>query len=296
MPRLPESARFWTVIGCTNVAIPAFIVWEMHTEDLSRVTALYTCWISFVFLNTVCLLSFWLRERRAGRFASKNRVIQGIAFALIAALASTVALDSYAARISYYALAMSSKPLESIKPSRRRIVVEFIRDRAASSKAYQTAAAHFRPITPPLYSPQSFATVDAMEVTVQQLQQAFDLDAAYADRLKRSYARFCDEMSQADPQYLRAWQSDRNNEEQAETSLFSTEERWFQSVQRLYGYAASYHESIVLKDGELGFSLPQVRKQFEKLEDGSRDLQQKVETSRAAQVSKQHESAAEISN
>jgi ketopantoate reductase len=42
-----------------------------------------------------------------------------------------------------------------------------------------------------------------MKTTVQQLQQVFDMDASYADRVKQSYARFCDEMGQADPQYLR---------------------------------------------------------------------------------------------
>jgi len=258
----------------------------MHTDDLGRVPALYTCWISFVLLNAVCLLGVWMRERRAGRFASRSRIGQGAAFALIAAVATTFAVDQYAVRNNYLALAMSSTPLESIRPARRRIVAELIRERAASSKTYQSAAAHFRPISPPLYSPQSFATVDAMRSTVQQLQQAFDMDASYADRAKRSYARFCDEMGQADPQYLREWQSAQNNQEQIEASLFSMEEQWFQSVKDLYGYAAGQHENIAIRNADLTFSSPEVKAQFEKLEDTSRSLQQKLQTSRAALVNK----------
>jgi hypothetical protein len=296
MSRWPESRRFWIVIGCINIAIPAFTIWKMHTDDLGRVAALYTCWVSFVLLNAVCLLGMWSREHRAGRFVSRMRTVQGIAFALITAIAATFAVNSYAARNSYFALAMSSMPLESIRPARRRIVVELIRERAASSKAYQSAAAHFRPISPPLYSPRSFATVDAMKTTVQQLQQAFDMDASYADRVKQRYARFCDEMGQADPQYLREWQSARNNQEQTEASLFSVEERWFQSVQDLYGYAAGQHESIVVRNDNLAFSSPEVKAQFENLENMSRDLQQKLQTSRAALVNKQGQSVARITN
>src|SRR6201999_3497941 len=102
MSRWPESARFWIVIGCINIAIPAFTIWKMHTDDLGRVAALYTCWVSFVLLNAVCLLGMWSRERRAGRFGSRMRTVQGIAFALIAAIATTFAINSYAARNSYF--------------------------------------------------------------------------------------------------------------------------------------------------------------------------------------------------
>lgn len=296
MPRWPESARFWIVIGCINIAIPAFTIWKMHTDDLGRVAALYTCWISFVLLNAVCLVGMWMRERRAGRLVSRSWTAQGVAFTLIAAVATTFAVDSYAAKNSYFALAISGTPLESIRPARRRIVVELIRERAASSDAYQSAAAHFRPISPPLYSPQSFATVDAMKTTVQQLQQAFDMDASYADRVKRSYDKFCDEMGQADPRYLREWQSAQNNQEQTEASLFSVEEQWFQSVKELYGYAAGQHESIVISHDDLTFSSPEVKAHFAKLENTSRDLQQKLQTSRTALVDKQHQSAARLSN
>ena len=96
--------------------------------------------------------------------------------------------------------------------------MELIRELAASSKEYESAAAHFRPITPPLYSPESFGSTEAMDSAVRQLQQAFAIDAAYFDGLRRSEARFREEMERADPQYLLSQLNSRNSEEGAEVA------------------------------------------------------------------------------
>jgi hypothetical protein len=135
-----------------------------------------------------------------------------------------------------------------------------------------------------------------MKATVQQLQQAFDMDASYADSLKQSYIRFCNEMDHADQQYLRDWQSARNNLEQNEAGLFSLEEQWFQSVKELYGYAAGHHGSIAIRNEGLTFSSPEVETQFERLEKVSRDLQHEMQASQAALTDKQHQAIAKTYN
>jgi hypothetical protein len=296
MFRWSESARFWIVLGCINITIPVVTIWKMHAGDLNRATALLTCWICFPLFNAVFLFTTRSWSHRSEPLGTSGKIVLVVALALMAALGTTVYLNSYALKNRYYASAMSDAPLASIRPARRRIVVEMIRKRAASSKEYQAKAAHFRPITPPLYSPESFGGTETMNSTVGQLQHAFDIDASYFDDLKQSDAEFREEMEQADPQYLQSWLSSPNNEEEAADSVFAMERHWVQSVHDLYQYAASHHQSIIVRGGSLTFSSSQVSAKFQDLERASVGLQQKMQSARAALVKKQQESAAKVSD
>jgi hypothetical protein len=168
--------------------------------------------------------------------------------------------------------------------------------RAASSKEYESAAAHFQPITPPLYSPESFGSTEAMNSTVRQLQQAFAIDAAYFDGLMRSEARFREEMEQADPQYLQSQLNFRNSEEEAEASVFTLESEWVQSVHDLYQYAVSHHQNILGAGGSLTFSTSEVKAKFQDLENISKVLQQKMQSARTVFAKKQQQATANVSD
>jgi len=292
----PELIRFWIVMSSANITIPIVIIWSTHTGDLNRLGAVWSCWVCFIGLNALWLLALRSADRRVGRPGSGKRIIQAIALAFVAALLTMGYLNSYAPRNTYFALAMSNRPLNSIRPTRRRIVVKFIRERAAASRASDEAAAHMHPISPPLYSPESFANLDAMSRTVRQVQQAFDVDAAYARNLTQSYARFQEDMMHADPQYLQAWLSSPDNEETANQNIFAIEKEWVRSVQDLYGYAAQQHQKIRLRNGTLIFASAEIKNKFEDLENASTGLQQKMQTARAALLDKQHQAMARNSN
>lgn len=292
----PESTRFWMVIGCINITITVVTIWKTQTGVFNRATALFTCWICFVLFNTGYLLYVRVWDRRMERHRVRGMVALAIALALVVGLSTTAYLNSYAPKNSYFALAMSNTPLDSIQPVRRRIVVELIRKRAAASKEYESAASHIPPITPPLYSPESFGSIEAMNSAVQQLQQAFDIDTAYFNGLKQSDARFRGEMEQADPQHLQSWLSFQNSEEEAQVSVFTAEDQWVQSVHDLYKYASSQHQNIMVRGGILDFSSSEVRSKFQSVESTSESLQQKMQSARAALVENQRQAKAKVSD
>ena len=55
------------------------------------------------------------------RPGSHRRAIYATILVIVAALSTTIYLNSYAPKNSYFALAMSNTPLESIQSARRRI-------------------------------------------------------------------------------------------------------------------------------------------------------------------------------
>ncbi|MGB6133544.1 MAG: hypothetical protein WBG54_17320 [Acidobacteriaceae bacterium] len=296
MPRLPESARFWVLLVCIDLTVPAVILWKVRAGEIDHAVALSSCWVSFILANAIFWWGMHRSDRRTGRSASGARIIPASALALVAALATTLAVNAYAARNSYMALATSNRPLTSIHPARRRIVVELLRARIASSKQYQSELAHVAPISPPLYSPQSFASTNAMNETVRQLQGDFELDAGYFGAVQQSYTRFREQMQQADPEYLRSWISNPGNVDEANLAVFSLEKQWFQSVNDLYGYAELHHKDISLRNEDLAFSSPDVKAGFEKLKSTSEDLHQKLLREQTA-LMKQHQQAnAELHN
>ena len=296
MSRFPESAGFWIVIGCVNITIPLVIFWNVHTGEINRSVALYTSWICFVGFNVMCLFGAWSRDRRRGRPPSRKLIVQVAGVALPLALLTTIYVDLRAPENSYAALAMSDTPLDSIQPEWKRLVVQLIRERAANSKEYESEAAHMQPISPPLYSPESFASVEVMTRTAQELQHAFELDDAYAARLRESMANFREKMRAVDPAYLQAWESARTNEEDAEANIFALEGKWDQSVRVLYEYAAAHQGSIRVRNGSLDFSSPPIKAEFESDERASEELQRELQMAREALVQNQQRARSAILN
>src|ERR1700691_210628 len=81
---------------------------------------------------------------------------------------------------SYLALALSDIPLNKIKPDRKRLVVELMRQDKAGSDQNSRIAPSMKLIIPALCAVDSFASRAAIESTSSKLKQAYDIDQAYA--------------------------------------------------------------------------------------------------------------------
>ena len=296
MPRSMESTNFWIITGCVNLTIPTIIIWEAYRGDINRTGALLTCWLCFIFLNSAILIGMRFRRPPATSSHFRRRIIQAAGVGLLGLVVTTIFLAAFISGNNYLSIAQSSKPLGSIYPMRTRLIVELLRERMSDSKKYQEAAAHFAPISPPLYSPQSFASTAVMRATERRFQQAFNIDSAYAARISESETRFRKQMARVDPQYLNSWISLRRNEVHAETALFRLETRWVQSVRTLYGYAADHNQSFRLHNKSLQFFNSAVESEFHHLEKSSDSLQQQIQSARKAQVKKQQEAAASLTS
>jgi len=172
-------------------------------------------------------------------------------------------------------LAQSDASLESIQPERKRLVVELIRRAAADSADNNRAAEAIKPLSPALYSVDSFAAEATMRSTVAQLKQAYDADQRYAAAKRKTMNDFREKMTNVDPDYLRDFESRMQQREHLDDVIEATEEKWIANTINLYDYAIANSRDISLRpDGHLSIKNQDVRQSLLQQIDACRALQQ----------------------
>ena len=291
MSRLPASARDWIALLVVNAAIPVLVLWQLHETRIDYRSAIQACWVALAFVNAIFLAAAWQHGRRKGVRVPVALYPAALALALAAGFLTSALARGPRPRRSYLTLAASTVPLTRIHPARRRIVVRLLRERIAASRAYVVASAHEQPISPPLFSPASFASVSVIDSTIASLRQAWQIDRTYAARLHATDAEFRKAMATTDPRFLQSWTAAHARRAQIEARSSALEARWFQDVRALYRYAAAHHSQIAVQKNTLFFASAKTRAQFRSLAQASQQMQQQMTTLRQ-QLVQDHQKAA----
>jgi len=218
-----------------------------------------------------------------------------IVSAVIAAVLSVLGVLSVRPRNDILELAFSDVPLGKISPEPKRLLVELVRRRDANSRTYSQIASTMRPLSPPLYSAESFANEKVCRGTAIRLTQSVEADFGYFAQQEQAGKEFSENLMRIAPtsDLLKA------DQWQASASVGNElEHTWLSSTVGLYDYAASHAKDITIKNGTLEFSTESVRREFNRQLATSKDLFQKFQD-RVQDSIKQHKqerAAAGLSN
>jgi hypothetical protein len=246
----------WLVLLCADATVPAVLVWKTHSGEVRPIIALVSGLLCLLVTNALVLMAISKHNKRTGQPTSKSLLLGATGLGVFVALLTSMAAFAVPQHNNYLDLALSDVPLSSIQPEQRRLVVELLRRRAANSREYDSIVAEVKtkPMSPSLYTPESFASEQVIKSTLAQLMKYTDADVEYSQKQQTVMSEFRQRMAKVDPEYLRTWDVDRQGQELAEESAISLERGWLESVVSLYGYAESHPKEICLKDGHLEFT------------------------------------------
>jgi hypothetical protein len=267
----------WIVLGTFNLGVLLFCLWNYHSGAATRQVALIVSTIVLVIGNAGLLFSFRKHRKQEGTPAWSNFAPAAVVFAIISFTITAFGVSHLQDPNDYLRIAMSTTPFSSIHPERRRLVVEFLRKRAAYSRQNNKdlADASLHPINPPLYSPESFANKAVMASTIATLTKFMDIDLHYDEQLQDSAQSFRQKMELCDPAYLKSWNESIEETEGTQAPAMRAERDWFASVTSLYSYAEGHANDITLKSGKLIITPTSVLDAFNQQMTNSKDLQQK---------------------
>jgi predicted anti-sigma-YlaC factor YlaD len=265
--------RITWLLVLVNLSVPAFVFFQRNGNDLGDTKSIWIGWISASLLTTVLVISTYLRLPLGRRRIPKSIVLTSLALVVLSGIITTVSISATPSD-NYLAVALSDTPLNSIKPDRKRLMVELIREEKAASDENSRIAHSMKPISPALYSVESFANKAAMESTSSQLKQAYDIDQTYAMAKLKARRAFHDKMQKVDPAFLRGVETKMQEEDSTEALIEEDEAKWVSSALSLYDYTATHASNIsVNSSGHLTITNEELK----------RSLLQQVETSKALQ-------------
>jgi hypothetical protein len=266
----------WLVVLCINLPIPLMMVWKRGHGELGVAAAIISGLAALALVNIAAIVGIRVRNRRQGRPNSLKFVLCTLTAAVASASVMTLGVTSVRPRNEYIDLAFSSVPLNQIHPERKALVVELIRRKAANSHEYDAIAGQTKALSPSLYSPESLSSSDVIGRTMEQLEHAADADLAYYAKQQEADKEFRTKMGEADRQFLEDFDS-LNSEDVAEAAIMQLEQQWLSSTSALYAYAAEHQREIELRDGKLKFSSTAVQMEFNKREEYSKTLYDKLQ-------------------
>jgi hypothetical protein len=232
----------------TNLSVPAFVVFQQNGNTLSDGENIWVGWISAALVTTSLMVGMYFRPPVDRRQMPKSMVLTSLALVVLSGLITTICIAASPSD-NYLAVALSDTPLTKIKPDRKRLLVELIRQDKAASDENSRIAKSMNPISPALYSVDSFASEAATESTASQLKQAYRVDQTYAAAKLRARRDFHDNMQTVDPGYLRDFESGMQKDDSLEFSIEAEEEKWVESALNLYDYAAAHASNISVDGG-----------------------------------------------
>jgi hypothetical protein len=239
-------------------------------------------------LTVMLILGTYLRLPVDHRQIPRSMVLTTVALAVLSGLITTISIASSPSD-NYLAVALSDTPLNKIKPDRKRVIVELVRQNKAASDENSRIAKTMNPISPALYSVDSFANKTAMESTSSQLKQAYDIDKAYAVAKHEARQAFHDQMQKIDPDYLQGFDSKMQEDDSLEASIEAEESKWVASTLSLYDYATAHASDISLnKDGHLAIASGELKHNLLQQINASTALKQTMMNDRAKAVKSQH--------
>jgi len=266
-----------------NIAIVPIMAWLRYTRSLSTSLMLTTGALSLVVINLALLFGYRVRTKWSYR-ARKRLFYVALCLGLF-----TLASDALRKRFlpteeDLVELAQSDTPLMSIRPEQNRFVVEFLRRKIANERAYAQTAAAMRPLSPPLYSAQSFADKVACEKTLTNLKTAAEADFRFQSEQEEANKEFRSKMERVGGRSDLTAIGDRVLDPARKVNRL--EKEWFSKTVKLYQYAADHQLEIVVRDNSIRISAESVLKQFNDQLTESRDLFQEFQ-SRVSAVNKQ---------
>jgi hypothetical protein len=271
-----------------NLAVPAFVMVQRNGNHLTDAANIWVGWISATMLTVMLVVGTYLRLPMDRRQIPRSMVLTSLALVVLSGLITTVCIASSPSD-NYLAVALSDTPLNKIKPDRKRLIVELVRQNKAASDENSRIAKTMKPISPALYSVDSFANKTAMESTSSQLKQAYDIDKAYAVAKHEARQAFHDQMQKIDPDYLRGFDSKMQEDDSLETSIEAEESKWVESALSLYDYATAHASDISLnKDGHLAIASEELKQNLLQQINASTALKQTMMNDRAKAVRSQH--------
>jgi hypothetical protein len=108
------------------------------------------------------------------------------------------------------------------------------------------------------------------------MKKVAEMDFEYTAKNQQAMAEFREKMATADPGYLKAWDAERQDQEDLEASTLALEKRWLTGVVELYGFAAQHAESISLRGNKLEFAAPAIQHDFQRQKDANEALYNKL--------------------
>ncbi len=266
----------WLIVLCINLPVPLMMIWKRSSGELGVATAITTGLAALALLNTAAMVGIRVRNRRQGRPNSLKFVLGTLTAAVASASIMALGVASSPARNEYVDLALSNVPLNQIHPERKALIVELIRRKAANSREYEAIQAQTKALSPPLYSPESLSSPDIINKTIEQLKHATDADFAYYAKQQEADKEFQTKMGGVDRQFLRDFDG-LNSEDVAEAAVMQLEQQWLSSTSALYDYAGEHQREIELRDGKLKFASTAVEMEFNKREQYSKTLYDKLQ-------------------
>jgi hypothetical protein len=292
MPEVKETKAVYRRIAwlllVVNLAVPAFVMVQRNGNHLTDAANIWVGWISATMLTVMLVVGTFLRLSMDRRQIPRSMVLTSLALVVLSGLITTVSIESSPSD-NYLAVALSDTPLNKIKPDRKRLIVELVRQNKAASDENSRIAKTMKPISPALYSVDSFANKTAMESTSSQLKQAYDIDKAYAMAKHEARQAFHDQMQKIDPDYLRGFDSKMQEDDSLEASIEAEESKWVASALSLYDYATAHASDISLnKDGHLAIASEELKHNLLQQINASTALKQTMMNDRAKAVKSQH--------
>jgi hypothetical protein len=272
MAKISRKALDWLALVCIDVTVPAMIAWKHHFGEVTSAVALASGLISLAIGNAVFLGAVHTRNRRSGRGTARGFLVSAAGLAVVSALVTAGAVYLTPEHNEYIDLALSNTPLSQIHPQRKALLVEFMRQRLADSKAYQKEAAELKPFSPPLFSAESFASKSVMQAVSAQLERANAADVSYFDEQKQTMDDFRSKMAKVDPQYLKSFEASDGKQETERRKAFKLQEKWYHATLALYAYASSHSAKIKISKGQLRFTDTAVQSEFAQRMTGAKNL------------------------
>src|ERR1700722_20052903 len=239
MPEVVETKTVYRRIAwlliVVNLSVPAFVFFQRNGNNLSDAVNIWVGWIVATVMTAMLVVGTFLRLPVDRRQIPRSMVLTSLALVVLSGLITTISIAASPSD-NYLAVALSNTPLDKIKPDRKRLVVELIRQEKAASDENNRIAKSMKPISPALYSVDSFASKAAMESTSSQLKQAYDIDQAYAAAKHQARQDFRNKMQRVDPNYLRGFESRMQADDALETSIEAEEAKWVASAMSLYDF------------------------------------------------------------
>jgi hypothetical protein len=265
---LSGTGRDWLILGCVNVAVPVTSTWERYIGEASARDALIGGLAAICLANVTVILATSTRNGHRAKAALRGFVLGSIGLAALAAAGTVIGASMVPGQNEYLRLALSGSPLDKIHPEQKALVVELIRKQLANSKELERAAGKTKPISPPLFSPASFADISVIRSVSQAYRDATEVDFVYADQQDQGFSEFRTKMAKVDPGYLKSFERAEHDREESTASTLTLEHDCLTATLDLYSYAAVHTKEIAVKNGELVFSNDGVRRDFStKLED-----------------------------
>ncbi len=157
---------------------------------------------------------------------------------------------------------------------REAVLHELLQLLAVNANEHRAAVQAAKPITPGVYSPESFTSPEVENLVAGELEAYSMEDMRYRERNRVAISRFRSRMAEVDPAYLKEWDGKRAEAEGEDLQVADLEAKWVKSVEALYLYAAEHGKEIAMSRTGASFASKDVESGFEQLLARSRGEQQ----------------------